>query len=105
METLSFPITRDYLVPPRTERSVVFNSNGLNKAEYRLVRSIAEKVFRGVERRFPGALLRCTFYAEYGYPVLVKAISKSKSAIDPKIKGCDANPFDQHCPVLFSLRW
>jgi hypothetical protein len=78
------------------ERTVRLNPDGLTPAEMAMLVGLATQLFDGSKKEFEYALDRCTFFAEYGYDVLVRLVANHSNLVNPRIEGCDENPFDQH---------
>lgn len=76
-----------------TKKEVMFNPNGLSKEEQDRVRSLASQLFVGLA---PLDLERCTFFAEPGWERLSILLEGESGVVNPRIEGCDSNPFDQH---------
>lgn len=72
---------------------VEFNPNGLSPEKQSLVKQIATDIFTNTK---DNDLQRCTFFAEPGWEKLSELIKEQEIIINPRIEGCDKNPFDQH---------
>lgn len=82
---------------------VRLNPNGLSASEQTLIKDIAIKLFNGAKDEFSHALERCTFFADSGHDVLVNLAGDESHLENPRIEGCDKNPFDQHYWVACDL--
>ncbi|MFA6602219.1 MAG: hypothetical protein WCT01_00295 [Candidatus Shapirobacteria bacterium] len=78
------------------ERTVRLNPDGLTPTEMAMIVGLATQLFDGSKIEFKYALDRCTFFAEYGYDVLVRLVTNHPHLANPRIEGSDKNPFDQH---------
>lgn len=84
------------------ERKVFFNPEGLDSVDNKLVEEVGTKVIEKAQEE--DVLDRCTFFAGPGLEALEKAISGTPELIEPEIRGCDANIFNQHYWVEFTLK-
>ena len=75
---------------------VVFNPEGLSNIEAGRVKNIALSVFHTLAEDAPYRLEICIFYADPGYDALSEEIEDDPLFVNPRIEGCDGNPFDQH---------
>ena len=85
------------------EIDLYFNGNKLNEQEQKTVKSIVYRLFEELSKQYPWALDRCTFFTDRGYDILLKITNEYPKVKNPRIEGCDYNPFDQHYWLAFDL--
>ena len=74
------------------------NNTGLNEEEQGAVKKIAMGVLNEMEKNQKHCLERCTSFADTGIDYLLRT-----DAENPRIEGCDENPFDQHYWLAFDI--
>ncbi len=76
--------------------SVKFNPEGLSPEEQASLQQAALAVFTEVRQSGDYILRRCNWFVDTGYPFLKQLVQTSSQLSNPRIMGCDYNPFDQH---------
>lgn len=70
----------------------ILNRKNLSEATQKELIRISETLFSQAIGQHP----RCTFFAHDGIDLLIKEIKSIANFFNPRIEGCDHNPFDQH---------
>ncbi|PIN80158.1 hypothetical protein COV11_04545 [Candidatus Woesearchaeota archaeon CG10_big_fil_rev_8_21_14_0_10_30_7] len=85
-----------------TEENYLFYHKDLFLWEAKLVHQIVRETIERLHQEAPYSLRRCTFFADNGYKFLEEAVQNTEAS-NPRIEGCDSNPFDQHYWLAFDL--
>lgn len=83
------------------KKPVVFCTEGLDAISQVKVEELVLKVLNQTKRKYDWALSRCTFFADDGIGILEENIKNFLDFSNPRVEGCDKNPFNQHYWLAF----
>ncbi len=85
-----------YVIFDAPKGEVKFNPKGLSIEHQKIVQQIALDTFKSIPENSSYVLRRCNWFVDTAYPTLKQLCDHHPDLRDPRIVGCDFNPFDQH---------